>query len=109
MGETTSASDEGPYNLRSDGEPGIHGYLGDFRRDPAVFTLYEIPPDRGRYPNGPTVYLLDVDDGAGARECCRLTDDPGDRPVWNRNWKGDEWGPWIMERIEALIEHPQRD
>ena len=40
-----ATSDVGPYNLRSDGEPGIHGHLGWFRRGPAVFSVYEIPPE----------------------------------------------------------------
>jgi hypothetical protein len=109
MAKTMTASEEGPYNLRSDGEPGIHGHLGWFRRGPAVFSVYEIPSDRGRYPNGPTVYLIDVNDGAGARECCRFTDDPEDPPIWNGAWNNDEWCPWILKRARALIADPDKD
>jgi len=109
MAKTMAASDEGPYNLRSDGEPGIHGHLGWFRRGPAVFSVYEIPPDRGCYPNGPTIYLIDVNDGAGARECCRFTDDPEDPPIWNGAWNNDEWCPWILKRARALIANPDKD
>ena len=107
MDSTAAPSDEGPYNLRSDGEPGIDGYLGGFRAGHVVFTAYEIPPDRGRYPNGPTTYLVDVNDGVGARECCRFTYDPQDPVSWNRSWNGDEWCSWILEHTRRLIANPE--
>jgi hypothetical protein len=106
MGRTISASDEDPYNLRSDGGPGVDGHLGDFRRGPAVFSLYRLGSDFPARADKFTDYLLDVDDGAGARECCRFTDDPEDVPAWNRAWNGDEWCPWILERCRALIAEP---
>ncbi|THV41208.1 hypothetical protein [Glycomyces buryatensis] len=106
MVETAAPGEEGPYNLRSDGEPGIDGYLGDFRRGPAVFTLYEIVPPSSEYPRGPVEYLLDVDDGAGPRLCCRFTDDPEDPIVWRGAWNGDQWCDWIMEQTRGLIADP---
>jgi hypothetical protein len=109
MAASAAFGDDGLYNLHSEGEPGIHGHLGWFRRGPAVFSVYEIPPDRGRYPNGPTIYLIDVNDGADARECCRFTDDPEDAPEWNGAWNNDEWCPWILKRARALIAAPDKD
>ncbi|MEU6246540.1 hypothetical protein [Glycomyces sp. NPDC047010] len=100
------SGDEGPYNLRSDGKPGVDGYLGDFRRGPAVFTLYRLGPDHPGRAHKMIAYLLDVDDGAGARECCRFTDDPEDLPEWAATWLGDSWCDWIMERCKALIDNP---
>ncbi|MCD0442259.1 hypothetical protein LO763_01290 [Glycomyces sp. A-F 0318] len=109
MARTASPADEGPYNLRSDGEPGVDGYLGCFRRGPAVFSLYQISPVPHRYTPGPPEYLIDVDDGAGARECGRFITDPDPDPVWNRAWNGDEWCGWIIERSLALIAEPDDD
>ncbi len=103
MAKTASPADEGPYRLRSDGLPCTLGFLGDFVRGPALFTLYKIARDQGTYPNGPESYLIDVDDGVGARECCRFTDEPGETVEWNGSWKGDAWCRWIMKRARALI------
>ncbi|WP_112135934.1 hypothetical protein [Glycomyces dulcitolivorans] len=99
---SVAAADEGPYNLRSDGKPGIDGYIGDFLRGPAAFTLYCL----GAHPADPArvnEYLLDVDDGAGPRECCRFFDDSDTVPEWARTWQGDPWCPAIIERCHALI------
>lgn len=91
------------HGLRSDGSSSTHGYLGDFARGPALFTVYKIPPDQGCYPNVPGFYLIDVDDGVGARECCRFTDEPDDVPEWNGSWRGDPWCPAILKQAKALI------
>lgn len=109
MAEASVAGDESPYNLRSDGEPGIEGYLGDFRRGPATFTLYRTAPVPHRYTPGPAEYLIDVFDGAGPRECCRFTDDHDDVPAWTKTWRGDEWCPWILEQAKKLIANPVLD
>ncbi|THV28380.1 hypothetical protein [Glycomyces paridis] len=109
MAEAVLADAEGPYNLRSDGEPGIDGYLGCFRRGPAVFSLYQTSPVPHRYTPGPDQFLLDFDDGAGARECCRFTEDVTEPPEWYGAWKNDEWCGWIMERCRALIADPEED
>ncbi|MEU6247624.1 hypothetical protein [Glycomyces sp. NPDC047010] len=100
-----AAAEEGPYNLRSDGKPGVEGYIGDFYRGPAVFTLYSL----GAHPADPariTSYLVDVEDGAGPRECCRFTDEPDTVPEWARTWQNDPWCPSIMLRCQELIAHP---
>ncbi|THV23604.1 hypothetical protein [Glycomyces paridis] len=101
----STVPDKDPYNFRSDGKPGVDGYLGDFRRNPAVFTLYRLDsfPARARKV---AEYLLDVDDGAGARECCRFTDDPDDVPAWYGAWNGDEWCEWIMQQVQKIIAEP---
>jgi len=102
--DSLAAADEGPYNLRSDGRPGIDGYLGDFCRGPAVFTLYTL----GAHPADPhrvTTYLVDVEDGAGPRECCRFTDEPDSVPEWASTWRNDPWCPSIMLHCQELIAH----
>jgi hypothetical protein len=98
-----------PYNFRSDGKPGIDGYLGDFLRGPAVFTLYHLGLDHPARPERINAYLLDVDDGAGPRECCRFTDDPEDFAEWAVAWEGDEWCLWIMAQCHTLIAEPDID
>ncbi|THV32106.1 hypothetical protein [Glycomyces paridis] len=109
MARTTFADGEGPYNLRSDGEPGVDGYLGCFRREPVVFSLYQTAPVPHRYTPGPAQYLLDFDDGAGAHECCRFTEDPTEPVEWYGAWAGDEWNDWTMVQCRKLIEHPETD
>jgi hypothetical protein len=74
-----------------------------------VFSVYQVAPVPHQYQPGPAEFLVDVDDGAGARECCRFTDDPEDIPEWNGRWNGDEWGPWILERAKACIADPDDD
>lgn len=98
--------DDDPYNLRSDGKPGVDGYLGDFRRGPAVFTLYDLGTDFPARKEKVHDYLLDVDDGAGPRECCRFTDDSEDVPEWAPTWLGDAWCPFILLSCKALIAEP---
>jgi hypothetical protein len=92
---------------RSDGGSVLVGYLGDFSRGPALFTVYRLEPDQSRYPNGSTVYLVDCDDGVGPHEVCRFTDEDSE-VVWNRAWNGDEWCDWIMERARAFVAEPRR-
>ncbi|GAA1671584.1 hypothetical protein GCM10009830_17010 [Glycomyces endophyticus] len=99
---SVAAAGEGPYNLRSDGKPGIDGYIGDFRLGPAVFTLYCLgthPADAARI----TEFLVDVDDSAGPRECCRFTDDSDGVAEWARTWQDDPWCPEILKRCRGLI------
>lgn len=88
---------------RSDGEPAKFGYLGGFIRYTAKFSVYELGPSLGSGPNFPNRFLIDVDDGAGPRECCRFTDATHDAPLWNRAWNGDDWCPWILEQSRALM------
>lgn len=103
MAKAANASGDGPCGRRSDGLPPGQGFLGDFARGPALFSVYELGFDRSQYPNGPNRYLVDVEDGVGARECCRFTDDPEDVPVWNGAWNNDPWCPWIMERARVHV------
>lgn len=63
------------FGRRSDGGSAIVGYLGDFTRGHVVFTVYRIGPDQSRYPNGPSEYLVDCDDGVGPHEVCRFTEE----------------------------------
>jgi hypothetical protein len=102
MVKTANASDDGPHKPRSDGLSPARGFLGDFARGPALFSVYDLGPDHTQYPNGPNRYLIDVEDGVGARECCRFTDEPEDEPIWNGAWNNDVWCPWILKRAKAL-------
>lgn len=102
---SVATPDEGPYNLRSDGGPGIDGFLGDFHRGPAIFSLYDLGP---LHPAAASVrtYLVDAEDGAGPRECCRFTNDPDDSPEWAPAWNGDPWCAWILDQCPALMGEP---
>lgn len=100
---STTVPDDDPYNFRSDGKPGIDGYIGDFIKGPAAFTLYCLgshPADAARV----TEYLLDVDDGAGPRECCRFTDEVEAVVEWAPTWEGDPWCPDLLGRCQELID-----
>jgi hypothetical protein len=107
MVRTASPADEGARRLRSDGRSCGDGFIGDFARGPALFSVYLVPPDQSRYPNEPGYYLIDVDDGVGARECCRFTvesEEPGgpDATVtWNGAWNNDPWCDGILERARG--------
>jgi hypothetical protein len=88
---------------RSDGKPAKHGYLGGFTRYAVRFSVYELGPSLNGFPDFPNRFLVDVDDGAGPRECCRFTDAADDEPVWNGAWNGDDWCPWILDQSRALM------
>ena len=88
---------------RSDEQLSTYGYLGGFTRYTARFSVYELGPSLNGFPDFPNRFLVDVDDGAGPRECCRFTDAADDEPVWNGAWNGDEWCLWIMEQSRALM------
>ncbi|WP_205326669.1 hypothetical protein [Glycomyces sp. YM15] len=101
MVRTAGAAEDGPRRLRSDGLSPAEGFLGDFTRGPALFSVYDLGADQSGYPNGPNRYLIDVEDGVGARECCRFTDDPEDEPAWRGAWNNDPWCPWILKHAKA--------
>lgn len=103
MAKTASPAGDHPNRLRSDGGSSASGFLGDFSRGPALFSVYLVPPDQSCYPNEPGFFLLDVEDGVGARECCRFTDDPTDTAEWNGAWRGDQWCGWILKNARRLI------
>jgi hypothetical protein len=87
---------------RSDGGLSTLGFLGDFARGHALFSLYRLGPDQSRYPNGPCEYVIDCDDGVGPHEVCRF-DDADFAPVWRGSWNGDPWCGWLMKRAKALV------
>jgi hypothetical protein len=105
------ASGRGRCGRRSDGGLSSVGFLGDFARGHALFTLYRLGPDQSRYPNGPCEYLVDCDDGVGPHEVCRFSVDEAERGsrlaevdvAWRGAWQGDQWCGWIMGRVRALI------
>jgi hypothetical protein len=103
MVKRTNTSASSRLQARSDGQSPATGFLGDFARGHALFTVWDLGPDRTQYPNGPGRYLIDVDDGVGPRECCRFTDDPEDQPAWNGAWNNDQWCPWILKHAKTFI------
>jgi hypothetical protein len=107
-----SVSGRGRCGRRSDGGLATVGFLGDFARGHALFSLYRLGPDQSRYPNGPCEYLVDCDDGVGPHEVCRFSVDESERGgsglggidvAWRGAWKGDRWGGWIMRRVRDLL------
>ncbi|RRS00720.1 hypothetical protein [Glycomyces terrestris] len=88
-------------------EPGSHpdsdGWLGDFRRGPAVFSLYR----ETAHPLGPPEYRIECNDGAGPRTICQFFDEPEAVPEWFGAWKRDPWCPWILGRARRLIAEPE--
>lgn len=115
MAETATASAGEPrarVGRRSDGGLSTLGFLGDFARGHALFSLYRLGPDQSRCPNGACEYLIDCDDGVGPHEVCRFTDEPvepgdgsteGFQVVWRGAWQNDEWCPWLLKSARALI------
>ncbi|GAA2170365.1 hypothetical protein GCM10010403_35040 [Glycomyces rutgersensis] len=41
------------------------------------------------------------------RCACRIKSDAMDEPIWNGAYKNDEWYPWFLKRIRALIAAPR--
>ncbi|MEU6248828.1 hypothetical protein [Glycomyces sp. NPDC047010] len=83
------------------------GWLGDFRRGPAVFALFLIGPDDGGHPLGPREYRIECNDGAGPREICRFFDEDEAVPEWVGTWQGDAWCDWILTQARRLIAKPE--
>ncbi|HEU5129280.1 MAG TPA: hypothetical protein VFU12_14940 [Glycomyces sp.] len=71
-------------------------YLGEFRRGPAIFTLFRIGADPDRY-------RILCSDGNGPSPVCAFTDTPGAEPRWHGAWNGDEWCPWIEAQARKVI------
>ncbi|MQM27571.1 hypothetical protein [Glycomyces albidus] len=95
-----------PTVAESEPDPEKDGWLGDFRRGPAVFALYRVGVGEGWHPLGPPEYRIECNDGAGAREICRFVDEPDAVPEWRGAWRGDEWCEWILSRARGLIAEP---
>jgi hypothetical protein len=85
-----------------DGSRDDDGWLGDFVREPVVFSVHQTSPTPGDY-------RVLANDGAGPREICTLTDEPGSTPVWRGRWNNDEWCDWIETETRKLIAQPRRD
>ncbi|HLU27442.1 MAG TPA: hypothetical protein VKZ65_03315 [Glycomyces sp.] len=69
-------------------------YLGEFRRGPAVFTVFALR--RGERVR------VDCDDGNGPGEVCVFADEPDSEPRWHGAWNGDEWCPWIEAEARRI-------
>ncbi|WP_156926026.1 hypothetical protein [Glycomyces arizonensis] len=71
-------------------------YIGEFRRGPAIFTVFRIAvkPDR---------YRVLCSDGNGPGPVCVFADEPGSEPRWHGAWNGDEWCPWIDAEARKVI------
>jgi hypothetical protein len=82
------------------------GWLGDFRKGPAVFSLYRLGPESGGHPLAVPEYRIECNDGAGPRVICRFTDEPEAVPEWLGAWRRDEWCGWILEQARVLIANP---
>ena len=85
--------------------PDDDGWLGDFHRDPAVFSVFR--EMSGRHPLTPDEYRITCNDGAGPRVICRFVDEPEMVPEWLGAWKNDEWCEWILKRALTLVASPE--
>jgi hypothetical protein len=85
--------------------PDDGGWLGDFHRGPAVFSVFR--EMSGRHPLIPDEYRITCNDGAGPRVICRFVDEPEMVPEWFGAWRNDEWCEWILKRALALVASPE--
>lgn len=83
--------------------PDEDGWLGDFSRGPAVFSVYRLPG----VPLSTPEYRIDCNDGAGPRTISRFTASTDDEPEWLGSWQGDHWCGWILERARRLTAQPE--
>ncbi|GAB3649998.1 hypothetical protein GCM10028833_18690 [Glycomyces tarimensis] len=72
-------------------------YLGEFRRGPAIFTVF-------RTAQAPACYRVTCSDGNGPSEVCVFTDRPGSGPQWHGAWNGDEWCGWIEAEARTIVQ-----
>lgn len=85
--------------------PDDDGWLGDFHRDPAVFSVFREMSQQ--HPLIPDEYRITCNDGAGPRVICRFVDEPEMVPEWFGAWKNDEWCEWILKRALTLVASPE--
>lgn len=71
-------------------------YIGEFRRGPAIFTVFQTAL-------APRAFRVDCNDGNGPSEVCTFTDRPGSGPKWHGAWNGDEWCAWIELQARKTI------
>ena len=85
------------------------GWLGDFRRGPAVFSIHRCDTGTAAHPHIAPEYRITCNDGAGPREICRFFDEPAPEsvPTWFGAWRNDEWCEWILENARRLIAKPE--
>ncbi len=76
-------------------------YLGEFRRGPAIFTVFQTAVE-------PRSYRVDCSDGNGPGEVCTFNEHPGSAPKWRGAWNGDEWCRWIETEARKVIANPSR-
>jgi hypothetical protein len=113
MAETTVAfpdpddESEPARGGRRDRHPDSDGWLGDFRRGPAVFALFRTGPNNGGHPHLQPEYRIECNDGAGPRMICRFTDEPEAVYEWFGAWRNDEWCDWILQQARRLIANPE--
>ena len=70
-------------------------YIGEFRRGPAIFTVFA--SDKGKK------FRVDCSDGNGPGDVCTFTlDQP---PTWHGAWNGDEWCSWIEAEARKIVKH----
>jgi hypothetical protein len=91
--------------IEAEPDPDRDGWLGDFRRGPAVFSLHREAATT--HPFGPAEYRIECNDGAGPRVICRFVDEPDSVPEWFGAWQRDEWCPWILDQAHRLIAAPE--
>lgn len=89
------------------------GYLGEFRRGPAIFTVFQTDQtDRteqgDRTDEDPAHYRVDCNDGNGPSEVCTFSNHPGSGPKWHGAWNGDEWCAWIELEARKVVKEPDR-
>ncbi|SDE53272.1 hypothetical protein [Glycomyces harbinensis] len=86
-------------------DPANDGWLGDFHRGPAVFSVHR--ETANAHPLSPPEYRISCNDGAGPRVICHYIDEPEPVPEWFGAWRGDEWCDWILEQARRLIADPE--
>lgn len=77
-------------------------YLGEFRRGPAFFTVFQTASD-------PRVYRVDCrDSGGGPNPCCTFEEGIEASPRWHGAWNHDEWCDWIEAETRKVVKSPSR-
>ncbi|WP_157930597.1 hypothetical protein [Glycomyces xiaoerkulensis] len=75
---------------------GEHVNLGEFRRGPAIFSVF-------RTAVSPAQYRVTCSDGNGPSEVCTFSDRPGPGPKWHGAWNGDQWCDWIEAEARRIV------
>jgi hypothetical protein len=77
-------------------------YLGEFRRGPAFFTVFQTSAN-------PRVYRVDCrDSGGGPNPCATFEEGIEDSPYWHGAWNHDEWCGWIVAETHKVVKNPSR-